>query len=373
MGRECIEVIDNGDGIRQSDFPNLCQPHSTSKIHNFDDLSQLMTFGFRGEALSSLCLLSDVTIHTRSADSSTGYKLVFNNLGRLDSQSPLARGQGTTISLNNLFHTVPVRHKILSDSSSGHVSKEFSHALFMITSYCIALADVQIACYKADPKQSLFKLIISNGQSKTVQQNIINIFGPTIKEELLALDECSQISPDVIEEFQLESEEISKEIVHISGFISKPNTGDATKFGRSSSDRQFVFVNSRPCDMPKVNKLVTTLWRRCARESLLEINCQMPQRSLSNKFPFLAIFINLAKDAFDVNVCPDKRRLLFHHENLILAHTKTAVSSTLSRVCGSQQPRHSIDDQSFIQPVTEETIQTYSPVAAQQRLATSDA
>src|ERR1700744_2199366 len=113
-GLDSIEVQDNGAGIAPANYENVALKHFTSKLSSYDDLSNLRTFGFRGEALSSLCALSTFSIITAQANEAPkGKRLDFDTLGRLKSTTVVAAQKGTTASVENLFDTLPVRRKEL--------------------------------------------------------------------------------------------------------------------------------------------------------------------------------------------------------------------------------------------------------------------
>lgn len=146
-GAELIEVSDNGTGIEEANWEAVALKYHTSKLSSFDDLQvstptlpnmpplqplpqHVDTFGFRGEAISSLCAVADVSIITKTAGTDTAVrfnsyrnhctptpqaKLEYNHEGALIRKSPTARAQGTTVAVANLFKTMPVRHKVLQD------------------------------------------------------------------------------------------------------------------------------------------------------------------------------------------------------------------------------------------------------------------
>lgn len=124
MGAEWIEVSDNGSGIEPSNFHSIALKHYTSKLHEFEDLNELKSFGFRGEALNSLCELSEkFTISTKHSSQNLGSLLQFKKDGRyqlsshlslslrLESQDSVVRPTGTSVKVEKLFETLPVRRK----------------------------------------------------------------------------------------------------------------------------------------------------------------------------------------------------------------------------------------------------------------------
>lgn len=135
-GLDSIEVQDNGSGIAPDDYPTIALKHYTSKLASYDDLSSLQTFGFRGEALSSLCALSKFHIVTAQAsDGPKGTKLEFEQSGKLKSTSVVAARQGTTVVVETLFYNLPVRRKELEKN----VKREYSKVLDMLQAYaCIS-------------------------------------------------------------------------------------------------------------------------------------------------------------------------------------------------------------------------------------------
>jgi hypothetical protein len=135
-GLDAIEVQDNGSGIVPDDYETIALKHYTSKLSTYDDLSLLQTFGFRGEALSSLCALSKFHIITaRASDGPKGAKLEFEQSGRLKGTSVVAAKQGTTVVVETLFHNLPVRRKELEKNAK----REYSKVLELLQAYaCIS-------------------------------------------------------------------------------------------------------------------------------------------------------------------------------------------------------------------------------------------
>ncbi|MCL7040406.1 hypothetical protein MKW94_021147, partial [Papaver nudicaule] len=113
-GEESFKIIDNGCGISPNNFKVLTLKHHTSKITDFPDLQSLTTFGFRGEALSSLCALAKLTVETRTKNESVATHLTFDHSGLLTCEKKTARPIGTTVTVEKLFSTLPVRSKEFS-------------------------------------------------------------------------------------------------------------------------------------------------------------------------------------------------------------------------------------------------------------------
>ncbi|TPP67615.1 Mismatch repair endonuclease PMS2 [Fasciola gigantica] len=348
-GCESIEVVDNGLGIEEAQFERITKKHCTSKLRSFEDLASVTTFGFRGEALFSLCQLAELIIHTCSADATYGTRLQFDANGCIAAKRPLARSRGTTVIVNRLFHNLPVRRKNLSEPAQ--MIKEFSKAVNVLTAYCLVAVNKQITCTRVG-KSGEKVLVVSNGASTSLQDNIAAVFGQSQLNCLIPLLQVTTVQSDVLAEFGIK-DPILDENIKLHGYISKPPGVEANVsirppgsrvspktdnagHGRSSADRQFVFVNGRPCDMPKINRMVTDLWRRCSREtiSLSSSGLRMPVQSTSSRYPVFVLCFQVPTDIVDVNLTPDKRTLLLQNQNQVLALTKAVLLQTLFRSNG---------------------------------------
>jgi DNA mismatch repair protein PMS2 len=136
-GLDAIEVQDNGSGIRPDDFESLALKHHTSKLASYTDLNSLTTFGFRGEALSSLCALSNFSaITARQSDGPRGTKLEFETSGKLKGTSVVASTRGTTMIVEEIFNNLPVRRKELE----RNIRREYQKVLHLLNAYaCISV------------------------------------------------------------------------------------------------------------------------------------------------------------------------------------------------------------------------------------------
>ncbi|KAF8652967.1 hypothetical protein HU200_062399 [Digitaria exilis] len=233
-GEEWFKVADNGCGISPANFQ-----HHTSKISDFSDLGSVVTFGFRGEALSSLCALGKLTVETRTKDEPIGTHLEFEHSGVVASERKAARQVGTTVTVEKLFSTLPVRSK----EFSRNIRKEYGKVISLL--------------------------------------NCLEPFSVTIS------DDCQ-----------------------VEGFLSKPGPGT----GRNSGDRQFFYVNGRPVDMPKVTKLVNELYRS----------------SNAKQYPVAILDFHIPTTSYDVNVAPDKRKIFFSSESIIMCSLREAVENLYS-------------------------------------------
>uniref|UniRef100_A0A673AHH4 Mismatch repair endonuclease PMS2 n=1 Tax=Sphaeramia orbicularis TaxID=375764 RepID=A0A673AHH4_9TELE len=298
-GVELVEVSDNGKGVEEANFEGLTLKHHTSKIRDFSDLIHVETFGFRGEALSSLCALSDLSVVTCHESSQVGTKLVFDHKGHLVQKSPHPRQQGTTVSLQQLFSTLPVRHK----EFQRNIKKEYAKMLHILQSYCIISVGVRITCSNQNGQGKRTTVLCTSG-SQSMRENIGAIFGPKQLQTLLPFQQASPIE-SVLEDYGLKDTELPTQLFAITGFVSRGDHG----VGRSATDRQFFFINSRPCDPVKVTKLVNEVYHMYNR----------------HQYPFVALSITVASDCVDVNVTPDKRQIFLQEEKLLLAILKTSL------------------------------------------------
>ncbi|CAD0112047.1 unnamed protein product [Aureobasidium uvarum] len=267
-GLDAIEVIDNGTGIAPEDFESVALKHHTSKLRNYDDLENLDTFGFRGEALASLCALSQLYIITaREMDRPRGTRLEFEVSGKLKDTTTVAAQRGTKVVVEKIFHNLPVRKKELEKN----IKREYGKVLTLLQAY---------AC-------------ISTGVRFTV-------FGSKSLRDLVALDLKFEMQPTT-STLSTHDDNTSRG-VKVEGHISKPVVGE----GRSAPDRQMFYVNSRPCGLPQVAKAFNDVYKTF---------------NISQS-PF--VFANLIMDtnSYDVNVSPDKRTILLHDQGVLLESLK---------------------------------------------------
>jgi DNA mismatch repair protein PMS2 len=140
FGLESIEVQDNGTGISSDNFELLLKRHHTSKLSSFEDLSLVSTYGFRGEALSSLASICDLMITTRHESDTTGVLLKYDRMGNVTSKTPVDRVCGTTITCLNLFGNYSVRQRELQKN----IKREFNKCCGMLQAYALIGDNVRI-------------------------------------------------------------------------------------------------------------------------------------------------------------------------------------------------------------------------------------
>ncbi|XP_006859821.1 PREDICTED: mismatch repair endonuclease PMS2 [Chrysochloris asiatica] len=298
-GVDLIEVSDNGCGVEEENFEGLTLKHYTSKIQEFADLTHVETFGFRGEALSSLCALSDVTISTCHTSAKVGTRLVFDHNGKLVQKTPYPRPRGTTVSVQQLFYPLPVRHK----EFQKNIKKEYAKMVQILHAYCIISAGIRINCTNQVGQGKRQPVVCTSGNSH-MKENIGSVFGQKQLQSLIPFVQRAP-SESVCEEYGLHFSEVPQNLFRISGFISNCTHG----VGRSSTERQFFFINQRPCDPAKVSRLVNEVYHMYNR----------------HQYPFVVLNISVDSECVDINVTPDKRQLLLQEEKLLLAILKTSL------------------------------------------------
>lgn len=286
-GEESFQVIDNGCGISPHNFKELALKHHTSKLADFPDLQSLTTFGFRGEALSSLCALGNLTVETRTKNEAVATHLTFDHTGMITAERKTARQVGTTVTIKKLFCNLPVRSKEFSRS----IRKEYGKLVSLLNAYALIAKGVRLVCTNSTGKSTKSVVLKTQG-SCSLKDNIITVFGMHTFTCLEPLTICVS------------------ESCKIEGFLSKSGYGS----GRNLGDRQYFFVNNRPVDMPKVSKLVNELYKGAN----------------SRQYPIAIINFIIPTKACDVNVTPDKRKIFFSDETSILSSLREALEKVYS-------------------------------------------
>nr|XP_036223557.1 mismatch repair endonuclease PMS2 [Bactrocera oleae] len=321
QGLESLEVSDNGCGVRESDLEAMTAKYHTSKIKDFVDLQNVETFGFRGEALSSLCALSDLFVLTRHASQDVGVRLELDHDGKIKKRTPCARGVGTTVTLTNLFVTLPVRRR----DFTRNVRKEFNKMCQILQAYCLVARGVRIICTNQNAKGAKMVVMQTHG-TQDVLANVGAVFGNRQASELLPLksifcgdqvltEKGLQAEFETDDNFQITPEDFTQlksSRFRLEGYVSSCNHGA----GRSSKDRQYFYINSRPCDPKSISKIVNETYHRYN----------------SHQYPFIFLNIVTSRSDVDVNLTPDKRQLLIHNEKILTIAIKKALLSTYANL-----------------------------------------
>lgn len=274
-----IRVADNGSGIHPDDILLAFSKHATSKIATDEDLFDIHTMGFRGEALSSIISISKLTCTTRTAEFDTGLKVKCENSEVKSTQTGCA--VGTIMEIKDLFYNLPARLKFLKSSNT-----EFSYIQELVQS--IALAHPQCSLeLKKNGKQALK----TSGQNNLLQ---------TIKE-VYSADVVSNLK-EVFKTDQLSN-------LKISGYVSTPD------YTRSSKKSYHIYINSRTVKCPVFQKAIDTAYK-----SLIA----------NGKYPFVVLNLEIPPSDVDVNVHPTKKEVRYKNTNQIFNFIYTSIQAGLS-------------------------------------------
>ncbi|KAM9010900.1 PMS1 protein homolog 1 isoform 2-T5 [Ara ararauna] len=223
-----IEVRDNGNGIKVADVPVMAIKHYTSKISSSEDLERLTTYGFRGEALGSICSISEVLITTKTDadDISTQYALDSN--GHVASQKPSHLGQGTTVTVLKLFKNLPVRKQFYS--TNRKCKEELKKVQDLVTAYGIIKPDLRITLTHNKA------VIWQKTRVSDHKMACMSVLGTAVMGSMVPFQHCCE-DPEI----------------NLSGFLPKAES-DSSLTSLSSSERSFVFINNRPVHQKEILK-----------------------------------------------------------------------------------------------------------------------
>ncbi|KAH3668031.1 hypothetical protein OGAPHI_001785 [Ogataea philodendri] len=298
-GVNSIEVSDNGNGIGQDDFDGLCMKHYTSKLETFEDVASVRTLGFRGEALSSLCAMASVTITTSTKETQPkAHKLEYNQRGKLEKQQIASRTAGTTVLISDIFKNLPVRKTDLAKNAR----REFQKAITLLQSYALINTGVRLVLQHVDARGKKSMVLATTG-SKELKNNVLSVFGAN---GMVGLEPVN-MELNVSAKFRLKNSSIE---LRVHGFVSNCSFGK----GRSSTDRQFWFINKRPVKLPHFSKAITEVYK-----SFNHLQC-----------PVILLDIELDPQFVDVNVTPDKRTIFLHSETVIVEAVKEKMTEIFS-------------------------------------------
>ena len=327
-GMDLIEVQDNGNGIPQDSYESvgecksqlsvffetpkvaanfhcfiyLALKHHTSKLSSFEGLSELQTFGFRGEALSSLCALSDFRMMTAQAGQAPkANKLEFEKSGKLKSVQVVAGQKGTTASVGTLFKGLPVRQRELEKN----IKREYTKVLNLLHAYACISTGVRFSVRNTVGKKQNVVVFATNG-NQTTRENIANVYGAKTLSALIPLELELEFEPSAR---RTGTDEPNK--IFVSGHTSRPVFGE----GRQTPDRQMFFVNSRPCSLPQIARAFNEIYK----------SYNIAQS------PFIFADFHMDTNAYDVNVSPDKRTVLLHDAAALIMSLKEKLTQLFER------------------------------------------
>ena len=280
ISNECrnIRIADNGSGIHPDDIILAFSKHATSKIQDGEDLYNINTLGFRGEALSSIISISKVICTTRTKDFEYGTKVECENSEVKTVQTGCA--VGTIMEIKDLFYNIPARLKFLKSTKT-----EFSYINELIQTIALIHTDIAFTLKNEDKT-----VIETNGLQDTLS---------TVKE-VYAKDAVNYLKE------VLKTDDIAK--TKISGYVSTPD------YTRSSKKSYFTYVNSRPVKCAVMQKAIDMAYK-----NLIE----------KNKYPFVILNLELPPQDVDVNVHPTKKEVRYKNTNQIFSFIISAVKMAL--------------------------------------------
>lgn len=277
-GKTCIQVIDDGKGMSETDARLSFERHATSKIREASDLFALRTMGFRGEALASIAAVAQVELKTRTEKEELGTRIIIAG-SKVESQEAVSCPKGSNFSIKNLFFNIPARRKFLKANST-----ELSNILTEFERIALVHSEVAFSLYSNDSE--LFNLPVS-----PLRQRILAVFGKKLNQQLLAV-------------------EVNTTMVKVSGFVGRPETS------RKKGAHQYFFVNGRYMRHPYFHKAVMD-----AYEHLIPVGEQISY--------FLYFEVDPAN--IDVNIHPTKTEIKFENEQAIWQILSAAVKESLGK------------------------------------------
>ncbi|XP_054418542.1 PMS1 protein homolog 1 isoform X2 [Pteronotus mesoamericanus] len=279
-GFDKIEVRDNGEGIKANDAPVMAVKYYTSKINSHEDLDNLTTYGFRGEALGSICCVAEVLITTRTAADNFSTQYVLDGSGHIISQKPSHLGQGTTVTALRLFKNLPVRKQFYSTAKK--CKDEIKKVLDLLMSYGILKPDLRILFIHNKA------IIWQKTRVSDHKMALMSVLGTTVMGNM--------------ESFQYHSEESQ---IYLSGFFPK-HDADHSLTSLSTPERSFIFINSRPVHQKDILKLIRHYYNlKCLKES-------------TRLYPIFFLKIDVPTANVDVNLTPDKSQVLLQNKESVL-------------------------------------------------------
>jgi DNA mismatch repair protein MutL len=276
-GKSLIQVTDNGAGMGADDIPLVFLRHATSKIENIDDLFNIRTLGFRGEAMASIASISQVTLRTKRREDPSGFEYELWG-GEEKHLQPAAVEDGTSVSVRNLFFNVPARRAFIKTDAT-----ELRHII--ITFQQAAIANPDISFELVSDNSTIYKLPVQH-----LDERISDIFGKPYKASLIrVLEETS--------------------ILELSGYIIDPGMVKKTR------GEQFLFVNGRPFMHRHLNYVIQNVYSSWVRP---------------DEYPFYALFYKTEPANIDVNVHPSKLEVKFEDERAVSTLTRSIVKRALN-------------------------------------------
>ncbi|AQS10081.1 DNA mismatch repair protein MutL [Clostridium saccharobutylicum] len=276
-GTSLIRIVDDGDGIYKDDISKAFLPHATSKIKESEDIYNINTLGFRGEALPSIASVAKVNLKSKQEDEKYGYEIEIEG-GKFSEVTECGINKGTIIEVHDLFFNVPARKKFLKS-----VSKEGSLITDIITRIALANPSISFKLYNNHKK------VLHTFGNGDLKDTIRTVYGKNITDNIIYYEDTS-------------------DLVTIYGYVGKED------IARGSRNNQSIFVN-----------------KRYIKNRSLAVAVEQAFKSFStvNKFPFFVLFIEIYPEYVDVNIHPTKAEVKFNDERMIFKKIFGAVHTSL--------------------------------------------
>ena len=278
-GRTLIQVIDNGCGMSPDQAVLCFERHATSKLATADDLSRIMTFGFRGEALASIAAVAEVTLKTRREEDEVGCQVDFADSQHIDTKEVAAPG-GSNFSVRNLFYNVPARRKFLKSDNV-----EFKHIISEFTR--VALTRPEIGFTLTHNGKDVYVL----RPAKSLKFRIQDMMGANLVKELADIQ--AQTS-----------------VMDICGFVGRPESA------RKGLGNQYLFVNGRYFRSPYLHKAVMKAYENLIPDGVT---------------PSYFIYLDIDPEGVDVNIHPTKTEIKFEDDSVIFQILYACVKEALGK------------------------------------------
>jgi len=277
-GKTLIQVIDDGKGMSATDARMSFERHATSKIQKAEDLFNLSTKGFRGEALASIAAIAQVELKTKQENEELGTAIKIEG-SRVISQDFVSTSKGTSLAVKNLFYNIPARRNFLKSDTieTRHIVDEFQR---------VALAHPNIAFLLHHNNNEVYHLRSSN-----LRQRIVAVFGTKMNEKLVPINEHT-------------------DILNVQGFVAKP------EFSKRKRGEQFFFVNERFIKSAYLNHAVVN-----AFDGLIE----------QGSHPSYFLYLTVPANSIDINIHPTKTEIKFDNEKALYAMLRATVKHSLGQ------------------------------------------
>jgi DNA mismatch repair protein MutL len=277
-GKTLVEVIDNGKGMSPTDARMCFERHATSKINSIDDLFNLRTMGFRGEALASIASVAQVELITRQASDELGTKLILEG-GKVHSHESIVCPTGTRMRVKNLFFNIPARRQFLKEDSTelNHILSEFER---------VALAHPSVKMELISNGNILYSLTPGN-----YFQRIEGLFGKNLSKHLLFFEEHT-------------------DIVKLKGYITEPEHASKRK------KNHFFFVNDRFIRSPYFTRAIYDAFQGLIPEGT---------------YPQFFVYMYVDPSKVDVNVHPTKTEVKFRDDKDIYVVLQSAIRRCIGK------------------------------------------